>query len=57
MLQVLAVHTDTHLLVQDNPTLPAGLLYLLPDTNLAEHRLVSTGLLVLFSLSVKYYKC
>lgn len=57
MLQVLAVHTNTHLLVQDNPTLPAGLLYLLPDTNLAEYRLVSTGLLVLFSLSVKYYNC
>lgn len=57
MLQVLAVHTDTHLLVQDNPTLPAGLLYLLPDTNLAQHRLASTGLLVLFSLSIKYYKC
>lgn len=56
MLQVLAVHTDTHLLVQDNPTLPAELLYLLPDTNLAERRLASTGLLVLFSLSIKYYK-
>lgn len=57
MLRVLAVHTDTHLLVQDNPTLPAGLLYLLPDTNLAEHRLASTRLLVLVSLSIKYCKC
>lgn len=57
MLQALAVHTDTHLLVQDNPTLPAGLLYLLPVTNLAGHRLASTGLLVLFSLSIKCYKC